>query len=282
MPANPDLAGEPDVPGPAVTADRPAPAGQRGPAAADRDRRLPEHPGRGEAAAAGARGGRGPGRGAAAEGEGAGPRRAGPARQAGRGRRRGTDRPLERPRRLGEPGLGLRPGPRRADLEGLRCGGDLGNILGFVSDFVPDPAGVAVGAISAGLGVAALEGHPTAEVAGADVAPETLIFDGLGAATSIVGVVPAPPGSAARDHLCGIRIVGGTSGPRTRRRSHGQEVRGADRGPQELLGAEGRRASSRDEALVGGVAAWNAMDAGVKADNAPERRRERAEEEVWN
>lgn len=71
--------------------------------------------------------------------------------------------------------------------------GDIGNALGVAGDLLPPPADTVVGAVATGFGVAALGGHATAKLAGADVAPETLYFDFIGAGTSLVGSLPELP-----------------------------------------------------------------------------------------
>ncbi|MFJ9781768.1 putative T7SS-secreted protein [Amycolatopsis sp. NPDC101161] len=161
--------------------------------------------------------------------------------------------------------------------------GDLGNMLGIVSDAVPDPAGMIVSGIATGLGVMALEGHATAKLAGADVAPETLAFDALGAATSLVGVIPMVPDSAAKAMtFAGYGLLGEQAGGELAADAMGKKFEGP-------IGDFNNYWVPKSAAQVvemrlswAGVAAWNAMDAGEQADNAPERRRARAEDEVWN
>ncbi|MEU7789404.1 putative T7SS-secreted protein [Amycolatopsis sp. NPDC049159] len=159
--------------------------------------------------------------------------------------------------------------------------GDVGNILGVASDFVPDPAGVIVGAVAAGFGVAALEGHSLAKVAGADVAPETLTFDALGAVTSIAGLV-VPDSAAKVVTFGGWGLVGEQVGGELAADAMGKGFEG----PIGDFINYWKPKDANQLAVVGlspaGLAYWNAAHAGVEADNAPERRRARAEDEVWN
>uniref|UniRef100_UPI000A3926CE hypothetical protein n=1 Tax=Amycolatopsis kentuckyensis TaxID=218823 RepID=UPI000A3926CE len=155
--------------------------------------------------------------------------------------------------------------------------GDLGNVLGVVGDFLPDPAGTVVGAVAAELGFAALTGHGVAALAGADVAPETLVFDAAGVATTLIGLAPGVPDW----------VVKGTAYGLLREQEIG-EVVGGDKFESPLDDFKNYWVPKNAEqwAAAGvswaGVAFWNAADAGVQADSAPERRRARAEDEVWN
>lgn len=168
--------------------------------------------------------------------------------------------------------------------------GDVGNALGVVSDFVPDPAGMVVGTVAAGLGVAALEGHLTAKAAGADVATETLTFDALGAVTSIAGLVPGVPDSAAKAiTIGGYGLLGEQVGGEIAADAMDKKFEGpiCDFQNYWVPKDEGQVAVVAST-LVAGPAPWaavavgNAVDAGVQADNAPDRARRRAEDEVWN
>lgn len=166
--------------------------------------------------------------------------------------------------------------------------GDMGNALGFVGEFLPEPAGAMVGAVATGMGVGALAGHATASLAGADVAPETLIFDGVGAVTSLVGTF-APPGVGGVMKGLGYGAVGAQF-----QADAGARMIGADfEGPigdfvNYWMPKDPGQAAAVAGSLVAGPAPWaavalgNATEAGVQADNTPERRRERAEDEVWN
>jgi hypothetical protein len=154
--------------------------------------------------------------------------------------------------------------------------GDIGNVLGVLSDFVPDPAGMVVGAVATGFGIGALGGHAVAKAAGADVAPETLSFDVAGAATSLAGLVPGVPDLAIKVTSYGL----------LRGQLLGEVIGGKDfESPVDDFknywlpkGAHGWV-----NVVSPGIGAFvNAADAGAQADNAPERRRERAEDEVWN
>jgi hypothetical protein len=159
--------------------------------------------------------------------------------------------------------------------------GDIGNALGLVSEVLPDPAKEIVGAVATGFGVGAFAGHLTANAAGADVAPETLIFDGIGAVTSLAGIVTPPGGEAALK-----AITYGAVGAQLQADA-GARVAGLSfEGPIGDLVNYWVPKDATQFAAFGvspaGVAYWNAAEAGVQADNAPDRRRERAEDEVWN
>ncbi|WP_410608426.1 putative T7SS-secreted protein [Amycolatopsis sp. lyj-109] len=155
--------------------------------------------------------------------------------------------------------------------------GDMGNGLGVLSDLVPPPAGTVMSGIATGLGLTALSGHALAKEAGADVSTETLLFDVAGAVTSLAGAAKVLPDAAIKVATYGFLV---------------------DQGVGELAGRKNFESPWDDfqnywvpktaEQVGGmglswvGVAAWNAADAGEQADNAPEHRRERAEDEVWN
>ncbi|WP_103338108.1 putative T7SS-secreted protein [Amycolatopsis sp. CA-126428] len=155
--------------------------------------------------------------------------------------------------------------------------GDLGNVLGVVGDFLPDPAGTVVGAVAGELGLAALAGHGVAALAGADVAPETLVFDAAGVATTLIGLAPGVPDW----------VVKGTTYGLLREQEIG-EVLGGDKFESPLDDFKNYWVPKSPEQMAAagvswaGVAFWNAADAGEQADNAPARRRQRAEDEVWN
>ena len=155
--------------------------------------------------------------------------------------------------------------------------GDLGNVLGVVGDCVPDPAGTVVGAVASGLGVAALSGHAVAAAAGADVTPETLVFDAAGVATTLLGLAPAVPDWTVKVAAYSLLHEQGI----------GEVLAGDDfESPLDDFKNYWVPKSADQLAAAGlswaGVAYWNAAEAGVQADNAPERRRARAEDEVWN
>ncbi|MFJ7211536.1 putative T7SS-secreted protein [Amycolatopsis sp. NPDC098790] len=161
--------------------------------------------------------------------------------------------------------------------------GDLGNGLGVVSDAVPDPAGMVLSGIATGLGIAALEGHATAKLAGADVAPETLTFDALGAVTSLVGVIPMVPDSAAKAMtVAGYGLVAEQVGGELAADAVGKQFEGPIGDFKNYWIPKSTAQEAGMAFSWAGVAALNAADAGAQADNAPERRRERAEDEVWN
>ncbi|HEY3559782.1 MAG TPA: hypothetical protein VGL05_20070, partial [Kribbella sp.] len=161
--------------------------------------------------------------------------------------------------------------------------GDLGNMLGIASDLVPDPAGMVLGAVSAGLGVAALEGHLTAKAAGADVALETLTFDGLGAITSVAGVIPGVPKSGALAITAGgYALLAEQLGGEAAAGAMGKQFEGPINDFKSYWVPKDTNQVAVAAASWAGMAAWNAAQAGVAADTAPERARERAEDEVWN
>lgn len=162
--------------------------------------------------------------------------------------------------------------------------GDIGNGLGVMSDFLPPPAGEVASVVATGLGLGALGGHALAKSAGADVAPETLIFDVAGAGTSLAGLVPGVPDAAMKVATYGMLAD----------QALGERVGGKDfESPWDdfknyWVPKDWGQAAVVAGTLVAGPAPWavvatgNAADAGVQADNAPERQRERAEDEVWN
>jgi hypothetical protein len=166
--------------------------------------------------------------------------------------------------------------------------GDIGNGLGILSEFVPDPGKEVLGAVATGLGVAALGGHVVAKAAGAEVASETLIFDAIGAGTSLVGTVLPHGGEVAMKAL-GFGAVGAQFQADGAARPLGQTFEGP-------LGdfisywmpKDGTEWAAVATSVFTGPAPWaamaigNAAEAGMKADNAPENRRARAEDEVWN
>ena len=162
--------------------------------------------------------------------------------------------------------------------------GDIGNGLGVLSDCLPDPADEIVGAVATGLGLGALGGHAVAMAAGADVAPETLVFDAAGAVTSLIGVVPEVPD---------VALKLGTYGLLTEQLA-GEALGGKDfESPLDdfknyWVPKDGAQLAVVGSALFAGFGPWagmamgNAAQQGIEADNAPERRRERAEDEAWS
>lgn len=155
--------------------------------------------------------------------------------------------------------------------------GDLGNIVGVVGDCLPDPAGTVVGAVAAELGFAALTGHAVAASAGADVAPETLTFDAAGIATTLIGLAPGVPDWAVKVGTYGL----------LHEQALGELFAGDDfESPLDDFKNYWVPKSVDQLAMAGvspvGVAFDNAIEAGTQADNAPDRKRARAEDEVWN
>lgn len=159
--------------------------------------------------------------------------------------------------------------------------GDVGNALGLVSEFLPDPAKEVVGAVATGFGVGALAGHATAKLAGADVAPETLTFDLVGAATSLVGTF-APPGVEAAMKGIGYAAFDAQFELDATARVLGAHFEGPIGDLVNYWVPKDAAQAAASFVSPAGVAYWNAAEAGKQADNAPERRRARAEDEVWN
>ncbi|MEV6830908.1 putative T7SS-secreted protein [Amycolatopsis sp. NPDC051102] len=162
--------------------------------------------------------------------------------------------------------------------------GDIGNGIGVMSDFLPPPAGEVASVVATGLGLGALGGHALAKSAGADVAPETLIFDLAGAGTSLAGLVPGVPDAALKVATYGMladQAVGEVAG--------GKDFESPwDDFKNYWVPKDWGQAAVVAGTLVAGPAPWavtamgNAADAGVQADNAPDRQRKRAENEVWD
>jgi phage shock protein A len=159
--------------------------------------------------------------------------------------------------------------------------GDIGNALGLVGEFLPPPANEVMGAVATGLGVMALEGHATAWAAGADVAPETLIFDAVGTGTTLIGSF-LPPGGEAVVKAIGLGAVGAQFQADVGTRVVGEHIEGPIGDFLSYwLPKDGTQVAAAAISPAS-VAYWNAAEAGIQADSAPERRRERAEDEVWN
>jgi ABC-type transporter Mla subunit MlaD len=162
--------------------------------------------------------------------------------------------------------------------------GDIGNGLGVLSDVLPPPAKEVASVVATGLGLGALGGHALAMTAGADVAPETLTFDLAGAATSLAGLAEVLPDAVIKGATYGLLVDQGI----------GERVGGKDfESPVDdfrnyWVPKDVGQAAVVAGTLVAGPAPWaavalgNAADAGMQADNAPARQRERAEDEVWN
>jgi hypothetical protein len=162
--------------------------------------------------------------------------------------------------------------------------GDIGNVLGVASDCMPDPVGEIVGAVATGIGLGALGGHAVAMAAGADVAPETLVFDAAGAVTSLIGVVPGVPDAALKAgtySLLHAQLVGEVLGG-TKFESPIDDFKNY------WVPKDGAQLAVAGSALFAGIGPWagvamgNAVKQGIEADNAPDRRRERAEDEAWS
>jgi hypothetical protein len=123
-----------------------------------------------------------------------------------------------------------------------------------------------------------------AKAAGADVSSETLFFDAAGAVTSLVGAADVLPDTAIKVATYGLLVdqAGGEVAGHKDFESPWDDLRNywvpKDTGQAAVVAGT----------LVAGPAPWaamalgNAADAGMQADNAPARQRERAEDEVWN
>jgi len=165
--------------------------------------------------------------------------------------------------------------------------GDIGNVVGVVSDFLPPPAGEIAGAISAGLSLSALSGHVVAKAAGADVAPETLLFDTAGAASSIIGLIPGVPTTAVK--VLGYGLITEQVGFEITGMATGKEFEGPIGDFKNYWvpknGTQWAVAGSSifvGPAPLAAMAFGNAAEAGNAADNAPERQRERKEDKAWS
>jgi phage shock protein A len=159
--------------------------------------------------------------------------------------------------------------------------GDVGNALGVVSEFLPEPAKEALGSVAVAFGLAATAGHVTAGLAGADVSPETLTFDLVGAGTTIAGLV-LPPGAGAVVKAIGLGAVGTLFQADVATEVAGLDFEGPIDDFKNYWVPKDMSQAAASIVSPGGVAYWNAARAGVQADNALERRRARAEDEVWN
>ncbi len=162
--------------------------------------------------------------------------------------------------------------------------GDIGNGIGVLSDVLPPPADKVASVVATGLALGALSGHAIAKAAGADVSTETLIFDVAGAATSFAGLADVLPDTVIKVAGYGLladQVVGEGVGRKDFESPW-------DDFQNYWVPKDGGQAAVVAGTLVAGPAPWavvavgNAADAGVQADNAPERRRARAEDEVWN
>lgn len=167
--------------------------------------------------------------------------------------------------------------------------GDIGNILGVVGDFLPPPAGEIVGAVATGFGVAALGGHALAMAAGGDVAPETLIFDAIGAATSLGGIF-TPPGGSAALKVIGYGAIGLQTGIDAGSNAAGDEK--AFEGPIDdfknyWVPKNGAQWAVSGSSLILGpgpaaaVAFYNAAEQGHAEDTKLDNRVERARDKAW-
>ncbi|WIY04861.1 hypothetical protein QRX60_13795 [Amycolatopsis mongoliensis] len=162
--------------------------------------------------------------------------------------------------------------------------GDIGNGLGVLSDVLPSPAGELTSLVATTFGLGALGGHAVAKAAGADVAPETLSFDVAGVVTSIAGINPMMP-----DTVIKVATYGALAGQLGAEAAKGADFESPlDDFKNYWVPKDAGQWAVTGSSVVVGPAAWaavalgNAADAGMQADNAPERRRERAEDEVWN
>ncbi|MFK0247458.1 putative T7SS-secreted protein [Amycolatopsis azurea] len=169
--------------------------------------------------------------------------------------------------------------------------GDIGNLLGVVSDVIPPPVGEITSVVAAGFGVAALGGHAVAMAAGADVAPETLTFDGIGALTSLVGVIPGVSDTVVKvttaAGLAGYGALGAQIGMDTAGEIQGRKFEGPiDDFKNYWVPKDGAQWAVAGSSLIFGGAPLAAMAMGnaIEQGAAEDRKnaQERAEDKAWS
>ncbi|ANN14926.1 hypothetical protein SD37_04150 [Amycolatopsis orientalis] len=169
--------------------------------------------------------------------------------------------------------------------------GDIGNLLGVASDLLPSPVGEVTSVVAAGFGVAALGGHSVAKAAGADVAPETLTFDGVGALTSLVGVIPGVSDTAVKvatfAGLAGYGALGVQIGMDTAGEIQGRKFEGPiDDFKNYWRPKDGAQWAMAGSSIIFGgtplaaVAMGNAVVQGAEEDR--KNAQERAEDKAWS
>lgn len=169
--------------------------------------------------------------------------------------------------------------------------GDIGNLLGVASDLLPSPVGEVTSVVAAGFGVAALGGHSVAKAAGADVAPETLTFDGIGALTSLAGVIPGVSDTEVKvatfAGLAGYGALGVQIGMDTAGEIQGREFEGPiDDFKNYWWPKDGAQWAMAGSSIIFGgtplaaVAMGNAVVQGAEEDH--ENAQERAEDKAWS
>jgi hypothetical protein len=159
--------------------------------------------------------------------------------------------------------------------------GDVGNVLGVVSEVLPDPAKEVVGGVAVGFSAAATTGHVVASLAGADVAPETIALDLAGAVTTILGEA-LPGGAGIGAKALGLGLVGAQFQTDVATEVAGLNFEGPIDDFKNYWWPKDVNQAAAAVFAPAGVAYWNAVEAGTQADNAPGRARHRAEDEVWN
>ncbi|WP_246256991.1 putative T7SS-secreted protein [Amycolatopsis anabasis] len=158
--------------------------------------------------------------------------------------------------------------------------GDIGNFFGVLGDALPDPAGTVCGAVSTVCGLGALTGHLAAKTAGADVATETLVYDGIGAVAGVVGMIPGMPEE-------GMKVIGFTIfASQVELEQAGNVYKVPFEGPIGDLKNYWRPNGAWLGAVVnpaagGAIAFWNAFEQGHQEDVEPERQEKRARDKAW-
>ena len=162
--------------------------------------------------------------------------------------------------------------------------GDISTAIGVVGDYLPEPAGTIVGAVSLRLGIYALGGHLVAKAAGADVSDETITLDVAGVVTGAAGMIPVVPGgtynAAFQVGFESAARVGGEDGGTTvgkfipRNERQWWTAAGGVLYPPALI------APGAENIVVDGV---EGVSDGYAKDNAgqAERDQQRAEKRVW-
>ncbi|MFJ4102104.1 putative T7SS-secreted protein [Amycolatopsis japonica] len=169
--------------------------------------------------------------------------------------------------------------------------GDIGNLLGVASDVIPPPVGEITSIVAAGFGVAALGGHSVAKAAGADVAPETLTFDGIGALTSLAGIIPGNSATATKmataAGLAGYGALGVQTGMDTAGEIQGRKFEGPiDDFKNYWVPKDGAQWAVAGSSIIFGGAPLAAMAMGnaIEQGAAEDRKnaQERAEDKAWS
>jgi hypothetical protein len=164
--------------------------------------------------------------------------------------------------------------------------GDIGNLIGIASDFMPPPAGEIASIVATGFGVAALGGHSVAMAAGADVTPETLLFDVVGAGTSLVGLIPGVPDTAIKGVGYGALMLQ-TEADAVGELTGGYKFEGPiDDFKNYWIPKDGAQWAMTGSSVIFGPAPWaavamgNAIEQGAEADR--QNAQKRAEDKAWS